>query len=241
MKGGISHILLVTASDELEQRLQSFLTVPEFTIRRVPDTGKAMELADSAEFDLLVVDYPPEGPDLRELLRVARWSGALWRTSAAVLLADPDCLEDAESYLDRGVTRILNRHAADDRLRSALIDVTEASPRVKIRGLVRMDLRKVSDRGSVLAQTENVSESGMLIRTDVFLSLGSRFPFSLEIPGLNRPIRGEATVVRLARPATDGLEGFAGRFTRLEGDGEIRLQGLLDEQLRRMRGRVQEP
>ncbi|WP_248342284.1 response regulator [Anaeromyxobacter paludicola] len=59
--------------------------------------------------------------------------------------------------------------------------------------------------------TENLSASGLFIRTERELAIGDRVPLSVSFPGLLEPVAIEVEVVRLRQASTDFPKGLAVR------------------------------
>lgn len=66
--------------------------------------------------------------------------------------------------------------------------------------------------------TEDLSASGLFVRTERRLPVGAHVPVELSFPGLLRELRLTTTVVRAREPATDRVAGLGMRF--LEPDPE---------------------
>ena len=80
-----------------------------------------------------------------------------------------------------------------------------------------------------MSQTENLSETGMLVRTGEVYPLGSRLSFEFHLGGQGQPIRGEGEVVRQTTAGRESVRGVGIRFISLERDGQARLQRFLRE------------
>ena len=81
-----------------------------------------------------------------------------------------------------------------------------------------------------MAQSENLSETGMLVRTGEVYPIGSRMSFEFHLGGQSLPIRGEGEVVRQTTAGRESVRGIGIRFISLERDGMLRLQRYLREQ-----------
>jgi len=225
-----TRILAVTGADWIRTRLSSILSGENIDLHYAQDRADGVEQVKESEFELLVVEY---GDDpLHELLSTARTITSASRDAAIVLLCTPDQLEEAESHLTHGVCRILNPLATEERLARAFDEVLNHDPRFQIRALVRLSPKDSPKRTKLMAQTENISDSGMLIRFGEIIPIGTRFKFDLEIPGLGSPIRGEAAVVRLTHGPTESVQGFGARFISFSSDGARRLRVFIEEQAR---------
>jgi uncharacterized protein (TIGR02266 family) len=78
-----------------------------------------------------------------------------------------------------------------------------------------------------MAQSENFSETGMLVRTGETYPKGSRLSFEFQLAGDYLPIRGEGVVVRETTMGREQVRGIGIRFVSFEKDGLARLQRFL--------------
>ncbi len=118
-------------------------------------------------------------------------------------------------------------------------DESGTSPRRSVRLMVQ--LAATIDDGKVarMCHTENLSESGMLVRTKAPLPVGTEVaiqflfrsdPRLLEdaMPGGYGFVQGEAKVVRHTDPVKESTRGMGLQFTRLEEKGKYLLGKFLD-------------
>ena len=180
-------------------------------------------MVQKTPFHIIFVEYDGNNGAILELTKNLRWSGSPCRDATAVLLCASDDLDDAEEFRNSGFSRILNPEAPDAVLAKALDAVLNHEPRYPVRALVRINGEDLGHQGMVMTQTSNLSATGMLVRFDKQVIVGTRFAFTLEAPSLTKAIRGKATVVRLTHAGLEGLEGFAARFSHFEGDDSDRL------------------
>jgi hypothetical protein len=80
-------------------------------------------------------------------------------------------------------------------------------------------------------QTENVSETGMLLRGFGHYPPGTTIDFEINIPGQPDPIRGSATIARTTNLSLERLEGVGARFESFLGGDQGRLTEYLNEHI----------
>jgi hypothetical protein len=80
-------------------------------------------------------------------------------------------------------------------------------------------------------QTENVSETGMLLRGFGHYPPGTTIDFEIDIPGQSDPIRGSATIARTTNVQLERMEGVGARFESFIGQDQIRLTDYLTNHL----------
>lgn len=79
--------------------------------------------------------------------------------------------------------------------------------------------------------TENLSASGLFIRTDRDLAQGERVPLVVSFPGLLDPFEIEVEVVRRRPPGTDGPQGVAVRIPQDREEDRRKLARLAEQAL----------
>ena len=111
--------------------------------------------------------------------------------------------------------------------------------RRSVRLMVQLDATIDDGKIARMCQTENVSKSGMLVRTSAPLPVGTRVDIQFvfrsdlalateDLPGGYAFVEGEALVVRHTEPAKERTEGMGLQFLRLEEHGKNLLGKLLD-------------
>ena len=110
---------------------------------------------------------------------------------------------------------------------AAVSRLLAVAPRSGLRLMVRIVVNIGEGAALEMAQTENLSETGMLVRTGEVYPLGSRMSFEFHLGGDRLPIRGEGEVVRQTTGGREAVRGIGIRFVSLERDGLQRLQRFL--------------
>ena len=194
---------------------------------------------ERTRFDLVVVGFPIEEPPLPALLKSMRWKEAACRRTPLLVIASRAERQHADEYLGRGVNRVISREAADWEIDSALRELLAVEPRVRYSTLVKIELPHGRRTEFTMAQLDNLSTSGMLIRGHGEVEVGAPMPFEMPLSGDPTPIRGIAEVVRPTTREREGLVGFAARFVRIDGDGADRLERFVRQRMVDVeRGRV---
>jgi hypothetical protein len=103
------------------------------------------------------------------------------------------------------------------------------APRAELRVLVKLEL-ELLDAGNqrIVAQTEDISISGMLVASPRLAPVGSRAAFAITLPGDPDPILGEAEVARHTDPGADRVKGMGLKFMSFRNNGKERMQRYLD-------------
>ena len=108
---------------------------------------------------------------------------------------------------------------------------SSVAPRLALRAPTRVVLNLDERPLRTFCQTENVSETGMLLRGFGHYPPGTTIDFEINIPGESDPIRGSAVIARVTNPALEHLEGVGARFDHFLGQDRARLTDYLSEHL----------
>jgi len=194
-----------------------------FEVLTVEPSDAVLDLVRGTAFDLVIISCPLPELSLESLLRAVRGQDSICRRASVLLLSEPGHLEEAQSFVDRGANRAVALDWTEARLWRAVADLLDVAPRVLLRSLVHVKLHRQGDSAPDVCEAENVSHSGMLLRSPSDYALGVLIDFAIRLPGQAELIQGIAEVVRAAEAADDGTGRFAVRFLSFRRDGEPRL------------------
>lgn len=220
--------LVVGLSDEDFHRVAEALASAHCYADSIASGVEAIELVSLLPFDAIVSALPLPGDAFRELVRAVRTAESPCCRSAVVAVTTQAYLAKAREHLGRGVNKVLLADEPPERLARLLAGVILAAPRMSIRTTSRL-LPCEHIRRVVICQTENISATGMLIRTELKPPLGSHILFELTLPGDPAPISGLAEVVRATTPLRERGSGIGVRFLLLDRGCAGRLARFLAE------------
>ncbi len=222
-----SGILVVEVEQAVFERIAPLLGRRSFEVDRFPDAGRALELLGAVPFRAVIVGYPLREMQLEDFLSAVR-SGSSSAASVAVLTT-AEHRARAEGLLGGDVDLVLAAEKAPQETQRLLCALLDVSPRAAMRVLVRLDVRlDGAQSDKFLAQTEDISTSGMLVVTPKRYPVGSRARFALTLPIDPQPIQGEAEVTRHTDPASDRVRGMGFRFMAFAPADAERLQGYVN-------------
>ena len=231
----LRHVLVVSTEASgaatLFRRFAPLLTKSDCELHRVPPDADVLEIVQATSFDMVLVGFPLERPAIRELITSIRWRESACRHTALMLVAEAAAVAEAESHLERGVNRVVCVDAPDAELRQAVHDLLDVAPRVALHTILRLELELEGGKEQVMAQTDNVSSSGMLVRGNQLYSDGTTFEFEFALPGQPRSIMGHAEIVRVTTAEREAVKGFAARFLAFKDDGRQRLEQYMLQQI----------
>jgi hypothetical protein len=217
-------LLLVALDGELSACVEPMLSRASFSVERVPDSASALAACTRERFDLVMVAEPVSDPPLGELLEALRKMRRAEHVLVAVAAAELASVraklgERSElAVLVKDPTRLLEEVA------SRLLGVAH---RVSTRMMVKLEVQVAATRSRVLLQTENVSDTGMLLRTDQVQPIGTLVNLEFQLPEDRNPVTGQAEVVRHTMTGVEKVTGMAVRYLGFRGDGKQRLEAYL--------------
>jgi hypothetical protein len=200
-------------------------------VHRAPTGKDALSLVQSTAFDLVVVGLPLGELPLKEVVRSVRWRASACRHASVLVVGDRPLLPDARELAPRGINRLVALDAPEEELAGATRELLAVAPRAPLKTMVRLEARGARGLERAVAQTDNLSRTGMLVRGSQSYSQGTGLHFELMLPRDPLPLQGEAEVVRVTSPETESVRGYAMRFVAVEGDGRQRLERFLRSQL----------
>lgn len=226
----IRNVLLAGVPKALAERFEPLLRRPDFDVDHVPNARSAVDLVRLIGFDVLVLGYPTIGPPVEELLDLIRAEGSPCRRSAVLLLVPGGRLAEVEPFLGHGNTRAVATDASDRELQNVVASLLRVAPRLAVRVTVRLQVQLADGRTELLSQTENVSATGLLVRTRRPYPVETPVRFELYLPNEPAPVSGGGLVVRHATDRARRVTGLGIKFTGFARGGEVRLKAFLDRQ-----------
>lgn len=221
------NVLVIGVDPEEFGRVAPFLARDAFDIDRFPSGSGALELISCVKIEVLLVRYPLPDMDLGVFLQAARQPESQCQSSPILLLAETGDSGEAESYIGRGANRVLDLEAAEEELQGTISALLEVAPRKDARFLARMEIKLGGAKDMILCQTENLSASGMLIRTERRYEKGTKIDFEFSLPDDPRPIVGVAETMRHTMVGRDQVGGIGVRFLSFSGDSQRRFETYL--------------
>jgi hypothetical protein len=220
-------VLAVNVPPELFGKIAPLLARADFEIDRFPSAAGALELVARVPVGVLLVGYPLPDVGMREFLAAVRAPGSPNLQSPLLLLVHEADLAEARELIGRGVNRVVAVEDSPDTLQAAISGLLVVARRSAVRLMVRMVVNLGGGAALELSQSENLSETGMLVHTAAGYPVGCRLGFEFHLPADPLPVRGEGEVVRRAHRGSEPLAGVGIRFLSFERDGLARLQRFL--------------
>lgn len=218
-------ILLIGTAGHSLAHLQPSLQRFAFDVSQVVGPEVAIGKISATRFDVVIAEGSGDDEGVRRLAIAMRSAGSASSTSGLVVLAPPDRVRDMGRLVGRGVNKVLSTRESPEVI--ALVANRLGSTRHSLAERYPIHLRVSChvDGAWRTWTTDNVSASGMLVRTDIDVPASTRFRFRLDTAGGS--IEGEAKVVRVTDATRESVRGVGVRFAALDGDGRRRLADLL--------------
>ena len=222
-------ILVTGTSVQHDDEIFSVVRAAGFEVCLEPWHSEVPALVESQAFDAIVVHLPLPGVGLGVLLSSIRARAARCRQAGLVILTPESDIGAVEKLVGRGVNRVLPDTATALEVLEALEAVQGVAHRVSIRLPIQLEVTLPAGDSQAFCQTENLSESGMLLRGFQHYPLGTQFSFQLQVPGTDRCLKGIAEVTRTTDAARENVEGFGARFVEVESSEWLEFEKILIE------------
>ncbi len=221
------NVLAIGVTQEEFDRLVPFLARQSFDVDRFPSAVGALELVSKVAFELLLVRFPMRGLELEHFLASIRRRDSPCLRTSLLLLAPEERLGEAQGYIGKGANRALSLEASEGEVQDSISSVLDVAPRKAARFMARLEIKIGGARDMILCQTENISGSGMLIRSDKRYELGTQIDFEFTLPRDPRPVAGVAEIMRYTAYGKEQEMGIGMRFLSFAGDSQRRFESYL--------------
>jgi DNA-binding NarL/FixJ family response regulator len=225
--GKTGRVLVVGLERALFNRIEPLLGRSLLAVDRVPSGESGVLLSRTAVFDLLVVRHPLPDMALGSFINRVHEPGAPSGAAQILVLADDERLAELRGMLPDGSRSVLSVNEPTKLLQEVASRLLGVAPRISVRVLVRLEFQLAEGVSLVSCQSENISENGMLLRSDKLYPLGTRVRFECSLPSERMPLQGEAEVMRHAVPDVEKVHGMGLRVIFWKNDGQMRVRRFL--------------
>jgi len=225
------NIVLTRMDEETFARAAEALSTDEINLHHAPWDDNTLDLVQSTRFDVIIIGFPGPITPLRRFVECVRAPGSACQQSGVILLADPHHIDAAQAFVGVGINRAIPSDNAEELLAASITELATVAPRLALRAPTRVVLNLEQRPLRTFCQTENISETGMLLRGFGHYPPGTTIDFEINIPGQSDPIRGTATIARTTNVQLERMEGVGARFQSFLGQDGCRLTEYLNEHL----------
>ncbi len=231
MKINKRNLLVVGVDTTTFDKVSPLFEPAEWEVDRFPRGTAALELLTLVPFSALIVRYPLPDTSLQEFLDALRSEASKCRQTPLVVLTEDELIDEARFYIGKGANRALSINQTAERLQKEVASLLRVAPRLAMRFMANLQVQLADGPSMAMVQTENLSTTGMLVRSTEFFPLGSQVNFEFSLPGDNQPVRGEARVVRHTTGGRESVRGVGMVFVEFQADGEARFHDYLEGQV----------
>ena len=217
----IQNILVVEVDAETYVDIASVLTRDDFSIDRIPTAAAALELVTLVAFKAIIVNHPLKTLPLDGFLAQAKGPESASREALVGLFVSSTNSANDLAAVPDGVDVVIGPFGGQSERDRQLCKLLGIPPRAAVRIKVNTEVRVVDDlNNSFVAQTKDLSTSGVFAITNRPASVGSHLKLIFDFPDDRTPFVAEAEVVRHAVDATGEPQGIGLRFISFQ-DGRL--------------------
>jgi CheY-like chemotaxis protein len=211
-------------------RISSYAERKGFFADRVENPRDALELLTLLPFDALVLAHPLSDLTVRFLLQAIRRPESLNLTAGVVVVLDPSHSSETAELVEQGANAVISTEDAPAQLPKVLRQLTQVAPRRPMRLTSRVHATLGVVDVQSLCQTVNLSKSGMLLRGDQVIPVGTEIFFEIQLPTDAKPVRGHGRVMRHTFERKERVAGLGVAFLGFEESDDLRLWKFLETQ-----------
>ncbi len=210
-------ILTIILSRELFDKLKPFLSREALDISTVTNGKGSLVLLRNLQFSLIVMEHPLPDMELPALLSEIRGPESRCRETPVLVLTreDPEVLAGS---LDDPNSTCHTLHASTDELLMLTANRLGVAARRASRLFVQIKVELGAAQMLRACQSVNISESGLLLRTERPLPLETEVDLKFSLPYNTRSIQARGRVVRYTDRDAEGLVGLAVHFENIGGE-----------------------
>jgi CheY-like chemotaxis protein len=218
----MARVLVVGLEKSHYDQLLPLLSRALLNVERLAAAEGAAQLARRVKWDLLIVRYPLPDMSIGSFMQSVHESGSESAATPILVIADDNRTAEIGGMLPGGAKQVVSVNQPA-KIVAEVSSRLKLAPRVEARIAVRIDVR-LAGVPPLMCQSENVSEHGLLVRTDARYPIGTRAGFEISLPGEPKPVAGDAEIVRHAEPAVEGMKGMGLKILLWKGDGATRVR-----------------
>lgn len=222
-------VLAVISNQNLLAKVENLLRRRTLEVNHVSSGAGALVLAGNIRYELVIAEAPLADLELEDLLGAMRALDSLsGQASFLVLTVDPVAPVGLQARRDDTI-KVMAADADERLIHETITDLLGIAARRTARLLVQVEIQLDEASALRLYQSQNLSESGILLRGGRQLEIGSKVGFNLALPG-GEAIEGTALVVRHTS-SREPVAGTALRFLTLQEDDLATLRSFVSDGL----------
>ncbi len=211
-------VLAVAVERTALESVQPGLIGEAFELDKAPTSRSALTIMTEIRFDLIVIGHPQPGLDLHPFLRALRETSCASQAAKVIVLAGDPGHRDLEGLHAHAVEIVSKNEVLIGDLTSKALG---GEPRVQVSLIVRLEVELPYGHSIRICQSENISKSGMLVRTEDTVPVGTLGLVSFQLPTTDRPTEARVRVIR--ETVAGEIPGIALHFEEFQEGGEASL------------------
>jgi CheY-like chemotaxis protein len=207
-------VLLANNVKEFLSGKVSFLDRADIAVYTAASNAELLKIHREEEADLIVTVLDMPGVRSEEVFRVIRQNAELRQVS--VIIIGEDTLANRERLKKCGANDVFTHPVDLARLHLRMQQLLHVAPRMSYRAPLAVAIQGSFKDRPLPFRTENISASGMLLKTGEPLSAGDGIFFSFFLPK-GAHVSGYGEIVRITQPQP-GQDGFCYgiRYTNID-------------------------
>ena len=210
--GRKKRVLAAITERGVVEALEPLLARETVEFNQVASGEACVVLASTTPYDLILAQLPLDDMSAPRLLAGLRAYGSPSQEARIFLLASGGQAQAADALRHQGVDRVM-LSASTSEFRYAVADALGVALRTSARVLVNLHVATGDSRSTQVYETENLSTTGMLLRTGHPLAVGTEFAFDLCLEEGDSVLQGTGRVVRHTVPDHEKVCGMGVMFS----------------------------
>jgi len=223
------NILLVVLDRDLYDKISPLLQRDSFDVNQAPNAESALLLTSNMAYSLVVLVHPLRGTSIEDFLKRLRRRESASADVPVLILAAPERIDSLTPLVVAGRVSLVSASQPKTDLQTEVSRLLG----IRIRSAARLPITlpvRIGDGALERAcQTENISESGILLRTSQLLPIGTELQIEIPTPGDDPPFSLRAEVIRHSAPQVEKVTGMGLKFIDLSEGDETRLRDYIAE------------
>jgi Tfp pilus assembly protein PilZ len=224
-------VLLFNISPDMMDLAGGLLSRPPFLVEMCTQATDLQQRVNQTAYKMILLNLPSAGMEPRDILYTLRNEKRPSSKSVLIILAPPDRIAEYRSYLSKGVSALFAHGSRPQDVEDVIARLTQVSPRVDSRIMVRLKAKLQQTKGPILCQAMNLSMSGMFVTTAMKFPVDSEVLFELLLPQNRMALNGEGKVIRHALGSRDRADGMGILFVSFKADGQKTLKTFIEQKL----------
>jgi len=226
------NILLVVLDRDLYDKISPLLHRDTFEVNQAPNAESALLLTGNMAYNLIVVVHPLRGTTIEDFLRRLRRRDSASADAPVLILAAEERIENLRPLAEIGRVSLVSSSQPQTDLQGEVSRLLGVAARTAKRLLVNLQVKLGDGAADRICQTQNISESGLLIRTSHLLPIGTTIDVEIPLPESDAPLALRAEIVRHTTPNMEQITGMGAKFIGITPEEQQLLRSYIWEGLK---------